>query len=164
MTARTNLKTYVAISVFLLGVGCVTAAERIFVDADVTGPEIRQDYVPDEIIVKFKNTTARTLEEKILTGSDVAQLQLPSSLGKLNKKFRLRNVKPVFKNFKAHRGRMKALLKKDKALLSKQEKRILQRLKRAGEKAAVPALDRIYKLQLDLEANQSIQEVLAAYN
>ena len=164
MTARTNLKTYVAISVFLLGVGCVTAAERIFVDADVTGPEIRQDYVPDEIIVKFKNTTARTLEEKILTGSDVAQLQLPSSLGKLNKKFRLRNVKPVFKNFKAHRGRMKALLKKDKALLSKQEKRILRRLKRAGEKAAVPALDRIYKLQLDLEADQSIQEVLAAYN
>jgi len=164
MTARANLKTYLAISVVLLGVGWATATERIFVDADVTGPEIRQDYVSDEIIVKFKNNAAITLEEKILTGSGVAQLELSGSLDKLNKKFRLRNVKPVFKNFKAHRRRLNALLKKDKALLTKREKRILQRLKRSGEKTAVPALDRIYKLQLDLKPNQSIQQVLAAYN
>ena len=150
--------------VFLPGTVCTAAAGRIFVDADVTGPEIHQDYVPDEIIVKFKNNAAKTLEEKILAGSDAAQLELSGSLDKLNKKFRLHNVKPVFKNFKAHRRRLNALLKKDKALLTKREKRILQRLKRAGEKAAAPALDRIYKLQLDLEPDQSIQQVLAAYN
>ncbi len=164
MTRRIHLNICLAMLVFLLGMVCATAAERIFVDADVTGPEIRQDYVPDEIIVKFKNNAAITLEEKILTGSGVAQLELSGSLDKLNKKFRLRNVKPVFKNFKTHRRRLNALLKKDKALLTKREKRILQRLKRADEKAAVHALDRIYKLQLDLEPDQSIQQVLAAYN
>jgi subtilisin family serine protease len=164
MTGRTDLKVYLVISVFLLGVGFATAGERIFVDADITGPKICQDYVPDEIIVKFKNITTRALEEEMLTGSDVAQLQLSSSLGKLNKKFHLRNVKPVFKNFKAHRRRLDDLLKKDKSLLTKGDKRILRRLKRTGEKADVPALDRIYKLQLDLEPDQSIQQVQAAYN
>jgi len=139
-------------------------AKIIYVNTDAVGPEIHQDYVPDEIIIKFKDTVARTLEEEIMTGSDAAQLELPGSLDELNKKFRLRNVKPLFKNFKAHRRRLIALRKKDKALLAKRERRILQRLKRASEKAAVPALDRIYKLQLDLEPDQSIQQVLAAYN
>ncbi len=126
----------------------------------------------NEIIVKFKNAAAITLEEKTSAGFDAAQLELSDSLDKLNKKFRLRNVKPLFKNFKAHRQRLKALLKKDKAhrevsplgLLTKREKRILQRLKRAPEKATVPALDRIYKLQFALAPHESIQEVLAAYN
>ncbi|MHC4462770.1 MAG: S8 family serine peptidase [Planctomycetota bacterium] len=164
MTRRIHLNICLAMLVFLLGTVCATAAERIFVDADVTGPKIRQDYVPNEIIVKLKNNVPITLEEKISIGSGVAHMELSASLDKLNKRFCLSNVKPVFKNFKTHRRRLKALLKKDKTLLTKREKRILQRLKQAGERAAVPALDRIYKLQLDLEPDQSIQQVLAAYN
>ncbi|GAF83267.1 unnamed protein product, partial [marine sediment metagenome] len=117
----------------------------------------------NEIIVKFKNAAARTLPETF-TGSDVVQLELSNSLVRLNKRFRVRNVKPLFKNFKAHRERLKALLKKDKALLTKREKRILQRLKRVPENATVPALDRIYKLQFALAPHEPIEEVLAAYN
>jgi len=164
MTQRTNLNICLAMWVLLLGTVCATAAERIFIDTDVTGSEIRQYYVPNEIIVKLKNSAAITIEEKISAGSGVARLELSGSLDKLNKRFHLSNIKPVFKNFKAQRHRLKALLKKDKALLTQREKHILQRLKRADEKLAVPALDRIYKLQLDLEPDQSIQQVLAAYS
>jgi subtilisin family serine protease len=120
-------------------------------------------FAPNEIIVKFKQTAATALEEKSSAGFYATQLELPGSLNKLNNKFGLRNIKPLFKNFKAHRNQTKALLKKDKALLSKREKRILQRLRRAPEKATVPALDRIYKLQFALAPDESIQEVLDAY-
>jgi subtilisin family serine protease len=121
-------------------------------------------FARNEIIVKFKNTASITLEEKTSAGFDTPLLEFPGSLDKLNKKFHLRNIKPLFKNFKAHREQFKALLKKDKALLNKKEKRILQRLRRAPEKTTVPALDRIYKLQFSLAQDESIQEVLAAYN
>ena len=119
---------------------------------------------PDEIIVKFKSASATAPEEQSSTGPDVAQLELSGSLNKLNKKFHLSNIKPLFKNFKTHQNQIKALSKKNKSLLTHQEQRILQRQKRAPEKAAVPALDRIYKLQFALGPHESIQDVLAAYN
>jgi subtilisin family serine protease len=119
---------------------------------------------PDEIIVKFKSAAATAPEELSSAGADAAQLELSGSLNKLNKKFHLSNIKPLFKNFKAHQNQIKALSKKNKSLLTQKEKRILQRLKRAPEKAAVPALDRIYKLQFTLGPHESIQDVLAAYN
>ncbi|MHC4633359.1 MAG: hypothetical protein ACYS9C_19110 [Planctomycetota bacterium] len=125
---------------------------------------LRLGNFPNEIIVKFKDAAATTLEEQIPAGSDVAKLELSGSLDKLNKKFRLKNIKPLFKNFKAHRERLKALLKKDQVVLTKRDRRILQRLRRAPEKATVPALDRIYKLQFELEPHELIQDVLTAYN
>lgn len=125
---------------------------------------LRLSGAPDEIIVKFKSAAATTLEEKTSAGFDAAKLELSGSLDKLNEKFRLRNIKPLFKHFKAHREQLKAVLREDKTLLTKREKRILQRLRRAPEKASVPALDRIYKLQFELEPHESIQDVLAAYN
>jgi subtilisin family serine protease len=121
-------------------------------------------FAPNEIIVKFKSAPISALEEQSSAGFDAKQSVLFGSLDKLNNKFGLRNIKPLFKNFKAHRNQIKALLKKDKALLTKQEKRILQRLRRAPEKATVPALDRIYKLQFALAPDESIQKVLDAYN
>jgi len=146
---------------------------------------LRSGSSPDEIIVKFKNTAAVTLEEKTSAGFDAVDVGatpcgcpegrhtqpiLAQKIGwaghtglPLLRKFRLRNIKPLFKNFKTHRTRLDALSKKDKRLLTKREKRILQRLKRAPEKATVPALDRIYKLQFALAPDESIEEVLAAY-
>jgi len=119
---------------------------------------------PDEIIVKFKSAPTTAPEEQSSAGPDAEQLELSGSLDKLNKKFHLRNIKPLFKNFKTHQNQINALSKKNKSLLTQKEKRILQRLKRAPEKAAVPALDRIYKLQFVLGPHESIQDVLAAYN
>ena len=125
---------------------------------------LRLSAAPDEIVVKFKSDAATSLEEKTSASLDTAKTEFPGSLDKLNKKFRLRNIKPLFKNFKAHRNEIKALLKKNKARLTQQEKRVLQRLKRAPEKASVPALDRIYKLQFALTPDESIQDILSAYN
>ncbi|NIV01659.1 MAG: S8 family serine peptidase [Phycisphaerae bacterium] len=121
-------------------------------------------FAPDEIIVKFKQGAAAALEEKTSAGTAAEQLELPGSLDKLNRKSGLRNIKPLFKNFKADRKRLKALLTKDKSLLTKHEKRILQRLRRAPQKAAIPALDRIYKLHFSLAPDESIQKVMAEYN
>ncbi len=135
-----------------------------YVDKDTRHSENHQDYAPDEIIIKFRNPAAGTIGENTFDDPDAAKLDWPGSLGELNKKFRLSRVERLFKNFKANKERTKALLKKDKALLTKREKHILQRLKRAPEKATVPALDRIYKLQFDLAPGQFIQDVLAAYN
>ena len=118
---------------------------------------------PNEIIVKFKKSTAITLEEKAPAAFVAPQLGLSDSLDKLNIKFRLSNIKPLFKNFKAHRKRLQAVQEKDKALLTRREKHVLQRLGRAPERVTVPALDRIYILQFFLARDESIEEVLAAY-
>jgi subtilisin family serine protease len=135
-----------------------------YIDKDTRHSEKHQGYVTEEIIIKLKEPTARTIGENTFNDPVVAKSDWSDSLGKLNKKFRLSGVERLFKNFKARKERTKALLKKDKSLLTKREKHILQRLKRAPEKATVPALDRIYKLQFDLEPNQFIQDVLDAYN
>jgi len=141
----------------------------LFASNIVTFGAARRDFLrwsasSNEIVVKFKSDAAASLEEKTSTSLDAATTELPVSLDKLNKNFDLRKIKPLFKNFKAHRNEIKALLKKEKAHLTKQEKRILQRLRRAPEKTAVPALDRIYILQFDLTPGESIQDILAAYN
>ncbi|NIP22442.1 MAG: S8 family serine peptidase, partial [Phycisphaerae bacterium] len=89
---------------------------------------------------------------------------LPDSLKELNQKYRIRDARKLFKNFRKHREQKNALLKKDKALLKDEEKRILTRLKRAPKGARIPELDRIYKLRIKLEAGQSVQGAVAAYN
>jgi len=60
---------------------------------------LRSESSPDEVIVKFKNAAAITLEEQTSagpswlsqaeTGFDVAQLELSGSLDKFNEKFPL---------------------------------------------------------------------------
>ncbi|MHC4573645.1 MAG: hypothetical protein ACYS76_05865 [Planctomycetota bacterium] len=42
--------------------------------------------------------------------------------------------------------------------------RIINRLRRAPEDANVPDLDMIYKLELHLDANQAIEQAVAAEN
>ncbi|MHC4693086.1 MAG: S8 family serine peptidase, partial [Planctomycetota bacterium] len=165
MIVRANriIQTLIVVLV-LLTTPPTFAGSMNYVDKGTKDLEKHHDYASEEIIIKFKEPTASTIGENTFDDPDVAKLDLSVSLGKLNKKFRLSGVKRLFKNFKANKERTKALLKKDKTLLTKREKHILQRLKRAPEKATVPALDRIYKLKFDLEPDESIQDVLTAYN
>ncbi len=121
------------------------------------------DYVENQIIVKFRRTVTDTLETKLTDGVSANDLKLSRSLDNLNKKYRLRKARPLFKNFRKNRQYLNALQKKDKALLSKKENRILRRLKRAPKDAKVPELDRIYTLEVELEPGQSIENVVAAY-
>ena len=119
-------------------------------------------YVPNEIIVKFHETIANTLEKQLEFNTSASGLKLSRDLDELNTRYQAKRIKPLFKNFKARRQHLKNLLKKDDALLSKKEKHILRRLKRAPKGAKVPGLERIYKLEV--EQGQSLQEIVAAYN
>ena len=71
-------------------------------------------------------------------------------------------AKALFKSFKRNRQRVNNLLKKDKSLLTKPEKRILRRLKRAPKGANIPNLDRIYKIKLS--PGQSVLQAVKEYS
>jgi hypothetical protein len=129
----------------------------------VNGP-VPEEYVPNEIIVKFRANAAGAFKRGLAKGGLAKGLKLTDSLDELNKRYKLKKAKCLVKNFKQNRGRVKALLKKDTALLSKKERRIVNRLKRAPKDARVPDLSRIYKLELELKAGQSLEEAVAEYN
>ncbi|MHC4315540.1 MAG: S8 family serine peptidase [Planctomycetota bacterium] len=92
------------------------------------------------------------------------KLKLSRELDELNASYKIREIKPLFKNFKQRCQQLRALQNKNEALLNLREKRIIRRLKRAPKNAKVPNLDRIYKLRIKLEQGESLQEAVAAYN
>jgi subtilisin family serine protease len=120
-------------------------------------------YVPNEIIVKFKAEAVNALECAIVQkGATPSQVQLTASLDKLNKKYKVKKFRQIFPSFKKNQKRLEALKLKDKSLLTKKEKHLLRRLKRAPKDAKIPDLDRIYKLTLG--EGQSVEETVAGYN
>ncbi len=121
-------------------------------------------YAPNQIIVKFHRNVTNILEIKLSESAAISELKLSNSLDRLHKKYKVIETEPIFKNFKKQRQRIKALLQKGKALLTKREKRILRRLRRAPRDARVPELDRIYRIEVELEPDQSLEEAVAAYN
>jgi parallel beta-helix repeat protein len=129
-----------------------------------SGQVTRPQYLPNEIIVKFHMAIADTLEEQLEFNTSASGLRLSRSLDELNARYRVKKIEPLFKNFKKKRQQLIDLLKKDKTLLSKKEKHLLRRLKRATKVAKVPDLSNIYKIQLELEHRLSLKEVVAAYN
>jgi subtilisin family serine protease len=124
---------------------------------------IPNQYVPNEIIVKFRAGAADEVEMHLAKSGSARDLKLSRSLDELNKKYRLKKAKCLFKNFKQNRRRTRALLNKDKTELSKKQKRLVARLKRAAKDAKVPDLSTIYKLELELEPGQSLEQAAAAY-
>jgi subtilisin family serine protease len=130
----------------------------------VSAPDGASAYAPNDIIVKFRSAVADSLEWQLELKKPPGGLRLSARLDELNVRYGVREVKAVFKDFKKHRRRMEALATKDTRLLTKKERHLLGRLKRAPKGAKVPDLSRIYKLELDLQPGQSVEEVLAAYN
>ncbi|MDD5680808.1 MAG: hypothetical protein PHI59_06175, partial [Candidatus Omnitrophica bacterium] len=146
-------------------------AESITTSAD----DSKTNYVPNEIIVKFKAEAASTLEQettdngKALSSSTVASL--PTSLGNLTRKHRVKKIVPIFKNFKKDKQKLETLQLKNnnkskyklKSIsISTKEEHILKRLKRAPKDAKIPDLDRIYKIELG--KGQSVEEAVAEYS
>lgn len=175
MHRRAYLISCLATVVFLLVTTCAGRGGTLYVDDDANGdyansliaeePDgaARVEYVPNEIIVKFRENAADAIEVAMVEGASVSELDFPDSLDRLNKKYRLRNIKALFKNFKRRRQWTKQLPEKDKALLTRKERHILSRLKRAPENVRVPDLGRIYKIQVELNKSQSLQEAVEAY-
>jgi len=137
---------------------------------------VRQDYIPNEIIVKFRDTPHQLSfgkspdldeAESIDTGSIGAG---PRSLDELNARYNVREIKPLFPApiepvSGLSPSRMAALASQDNwcGVTQKKEEHILRRLTRAPKDARVPDLSKIYKLKLDCEPEQSLQEVVQAY-
>jgi len=71
-------------------------------------PEPEAEYVPDEIIVKFKKEVADILEEQLSQGRAIGAIRLSDSLGKLSQKYKVQKIEPVIKNFKANRQRYRS--------------------------------------------------------
>jgi subtilisin family serine protease len=132
--------------------------------AQAASPTTRGRHVSNEILVKFRGTVAGPFEEQLSPGGPVKELGLSRGLGELNTRYKVRKIEPVFKNFGKNRQRLKALLKKDKAGLTKKERHVLERLSRAPKNARVPELGRIYKIQVELEPGQSLEEAVNAFN
>lgn len=105
----------------------VDLAEAVYPGPAPGGPT----YKEGELIVKFKKAAADSLEMQLGQGKGPGQLKLSASLDKLGRKYKVKKVEPVIKNFKAKRQRIENLKKKDKNKLTKQEKHLLKRLKRA---------------------------------
>ncbi|MHC4864377.1 MAG: S8 family serine peptidase [Planctomycetota bacterium] len=155
------MKRTIAVSLFVL---LFWAASGLAAIDGVSAPAGAADYAPNDIIVKFRKTITGTLESQLELKKPAGELRLSRGLDELNARYGVREIKAVFKDFKIHRQRMEALEQKDTRLLTKREKHILRRLERAPQGASVPDLSRIYKLEVDLEPGQSLEEVVAAYN
>ncbi|MHC4620243.1 MAG: S8 family serine peptidase, partial [Planctomycetota bacterium] len=140
--------------VLLVAAACAPAAD--------TFPSER--YVPNRILIKFRPHVAHAIEQQLNVNTAPARFTLSPELDRLNAKYKTKQIKPLFKDFKKNRQSLNAVLKKDKALLTEKEIRILARLRRAPAHAEVPDLERIYRIELALEPGQLLEDAVAAYN
>jgi len=144
---------------------------------DAKDREFLWEYVPNQLLVKFRSEAAghseaaehleatKRLEEtgrlEVSLERQQETVKITEALERLNQRFRLRRSERVFCEFEKHQRKMEELRKKPPAQLTKQEKRLLQRSRRAGAWRQVPALDRIYLLEL--EEGQDLAAALAAF-
>jgi thermitase len=122
--------------------------------------------VPNEIIVKFKGPAADTIDKQLQL-RDLAAIPdfspLSSHLTQLNAKYKVSRLRPLLKNFRINQLKLRSLMEENGKFLSKKHTRILERIKRAPKTAKVPELDRIYKIRLDCESDQSVEQALEEY-
>ena len=123
--------------------------------------EVSRTYIPNEIIVKFRENAADTIEKQ--TDSPIAILNSSPKLAQFHTKHRVRQISPLVKNFRSRHQQLQSILQKNESLLTQKEKHIRRRLQRAPAEVKVPNLERIYKIRLDCPDEQSLQEALEAY-
>jgi len=119
--------------------------------------------VPNEIIVKFRGATADTIKKQIQLRNleGIANFSpLSSHPGQLNAKYRVNRIKPLLKNFRKRQPQFDSLREEIGKFPAQKQKRIIERLKRVPKTAQVPDLGSIYKIQLDCESRQSLEEAL----
>ncbi len=122
--------------------------------------------VPNEIIVKFRGTAANIIEKQLqlYDSAGIPNFSpLSSHLASLNKKFSVSWIKPLLKDFRSRQLAFESLKEATGRFPAKKQKRILERLKRIPATARIPDLGRIYKIRLECESRQSLEEALAEY-
>ena len=102
-------------------------------------------YVPNRIIVKFKNSIAPTILDKFSSQETISLSNIPQTIAVLNSQYRVKRINPVINNFKK----------------STPSWPWIQGLNAHGTRE--PDLSRIYKIELDLKSGQTFENALEAY-
>jgi thermitase len=122
--------------------------------------------VQNEIIVKFKGPATEAIEKQLQLQNQ-AVIENSSSLSshsiQTNVKYQIKQIRPLIKNFKTDRLKLKSIREGRDGFPSKKHKHILERLKRAPKTAKIPELGGIYKIQLQRESRKSVEEILDEY-
>ena len=163
------IKSTILLTVLIVSIPAAAATGSVsHFKLDETSGSIAYDsarprYVPDVVIIKYKKNAANKLAAGLSAKKKLKEMKVSKSLDKLNNKFKVKDIRPVFKNFKANRTKLEALKTKDENKLTKKEKHILKRQKRAPKNAKIPALDRIFKLTVEPEPGRSLLDIIAEY-
>jgi subtilisin family serine protease len=119
-------------------------------------------YTPNELLVKLKPEVAGLLRQQLGQGRAASTIELSESLNRLGKAYRVTKISPVFEDFPAVKQRLQALRFKDLTMLTETEQRLLRRGSRAPMTSRVPALERIFKLEL--EPGAPVEAAVDEYN
>ncbi len=116
-------------------------------------------HAPDEIIVKFRKPVADAARDQIRANRAPAEMRLSRNLDTLNSRHRIRRIKQVFQHFRPRDYQHG----ESEQPLTKAQQRIRRRRQRASQNAKVPALDRIYRITLDPQSDESVEDILKRY-
>jgi subtilisin family serine protease len=157
---RKFLSTFLAGALLLILVNDIGFADIGHSDGMISTKDRQQqqDYVPNQLLAKFRSKAAGPMEAS--PDQNQAVVSIAESLKRLNRRFRVRKTERVFPGFAKQQKKMERLRDKSTEQLTKQEERLLQRGQRAGSRRQVPALDRIYLLEL--VEGQDLAAALAA--
>jgi len=120
--------------------------------------------VPGEIIVKFRGTTADTIEEQLRSSTDDPSFPpLLSNPDRSNAKYPVSQIRPLLRDFRKRQPQLKSLREENNKHRTNKQEHILKRLRRVPTNTKAPNLGSIYRIQLDCESRQSLEDALAEF-
>ncbi len=130
------------------------AAVFILFGVSITSPanEYPHRYVPNQIIVKFKGSSADTIRSQLSAQNNVELMNLSSDLTQINRQYRVKKISPLIKNFTNRNSRFNV-----------PQPSLPGRHELEAHAARQPNPDRIYKIELDLQPGQTIEDALESY-
>ncbi len=111
--------------------------------------------------MKFRPSVANC-SGRLAELSKSGELPAGHGLRTLQARYRVREVMPLLKDFDRQQAKLETVRVRDELRLMRRQ-RYLLRQKHLLDTPSVPDLGRIYRVRLDLEAGQTLEEVLAAY-
>ena len=81
--------------------------------------EVPDTCVPNEIIIKFRESAAKNIETQL--DNPISLLNLSPQLTQLNSKYKVRQINSFYKNFQTKQQQLKSLRQKNKGLLTQKD-------------------------------------------
>ena len=116
------------------------------------GRDAEAPYAPGRIIVKCREGV-----------SPDGRQATAGSLEALKARYAIRNARPLFPDFSENVRRLRSLPGRSDSRLNAQEKRLKRRLQRAPRNQPIPALDRVYMLEIAPGSPDSPDDIARAF-